>query len=143
MPGVWCELDGARVSASLGCARCGDCCENIPMAALDRMVQLRAEGRNADNSRWCADVDFMSAHWTALPDDPNHYSYDRFDPVERLCTDQEGKPPVCRDFPFYGSSDLTAYAPGLELRCSYLLDIKPEDRPEGARPLIPIEVIRG
>jgi hypothetical protein len=113
------------------------------MPGLAQRVALRMQGDGATDARWCADVDFMEQHWKELPDDPDHYSCDRFDPTTRLCTDQEGKPPVCRDYPWYrrGAKGREDYARGLPSRCSYLLDVAPGKRPEGARPLIPIEVL--
>jgi Fe-S-cluster containining protein len=127
---------------SLGCARCGACCESIPLEGLEHLQKNRADGKYDDDSRMAEDIDFMSEHWTALPDEPGHYACDQFDPVARLCRAQESKPPVCRDFPWYGGRGLPGYAVGLPPQCSYLLDVAPSQRPEGARPLIPIEVIR-
>jgi hypothetical protein len=120
--------------ARLGCARCGDCCERIPL------TPVQFEGMTLEpGSRTERDVTFIRAHWTALPDDPGSSSCDMFDPVHRLCTVQEGKPPVCADYPWYHNEGEPLVAHGLPTRCSYLLDVAPEGRPEGARPLIPVE----
>lgn len=55
--------------------------------------------------------------------------------------DDEGRPSVCRDFPWYGEHPIERRARSLDKGCSYLLDVPPAMRPEGARPLIPIEVV--
>lgn len=132
--------------ASLGCARCGACCQSIPMAGLDRMIEQRTAGERADDERWCADVDFMAAHWTRIAEGTEDrspaYRCDQYDEVHMLCRVQEGKPPVCRDYPWYGKEPDVAHISALDPRCSYLLDVALSLRPEGARPLIPIEVIR-
>lgn len=131
-------------AVSLGCARCGACCQSIPMTGLDRMIELQAEGQNVDNQRWQTDVTFMALHWTPTGEVTTHgtptYRCDQYDPIHMLCAIQDDKPPVCQDYPFYSSTP-ESYSPYLERQCSYLLDVSPEHRPDGARPLIPVEVI--
>lgn len=122
---------------SLGCARCGDCCENIPISVA-YIARLTPE----PGSRTAQDQAFILAHWTPLPGDADHAACDRFDPVHRRCLAYAERPPTCRDHPMYGH-DGPVYAQGLHPRCSYLLDVAPADRPAGARPLIPLEVLRG
>jgi Fe-S-cluster containining protein len=112
------------------------------MQGLDRLVKDRAEGRYADNPRHCEDVDFMAEHWTPVPGQPGRYSCDQYDSEARACRAQESKPPVCRDYPWYLEGPSALRAGALDPQCSYLLDVPPAARPAGARPLIPIEVIR-
>ncbi len=62
--------------------------------------------------------------------------------VSLTCRAHSSRPPVCRDYPWYGrepGQDNTefAYVP----QCSYLLDLPPGKRPAGSRPLIPLEVL--
>ena len=67
---------------------------------------------------------------------------DAFDPATRLCTAQENRPPVCRDYPWYGKDPAgSGSGPLLYRECSYLADVAPDQRPDGARPLIPLTVI--
>lgn len=135
---------------SLGCAGCGDCCDgdlfmNVPL------VRLILENRDdhANDARALEDADFIAAHWTpdTIPDGDGwaHHTCDRFDPERRRCTDYENRPPVCRDFPNYPSNVRSdrARVQRMPLRCSYQLDYPPELRRDGARPLIPLEVLRG
>jgi Fe-S-cluster containining protein len=64
---------------------------------------------------------------------------DAFDPVTRLCAARESRPPVCRGYPWYGDDPATSGRAGaLYPECSYLADVSPSLRPEGARPLIPL-----
>ena len=50
---------------------------------------------------------------------------------------------MCRDYPWYGDDPVTS-GRGRDLyrECSYLADVPPSQRPEGARPLIPITPAR-
>ena len=90
-------------------------------------------------------ADFAAKHWhlrTDSPEDASHYDCDQFDPGTRLCLAGDDRPPVCSRYPWYGDGPTAERAVDLYRCCSYLLDVPPADRPEGARPLIPIEVIR-
>lgn len=130
-------------ATSLGCARCGACCEQIPLTgSLEQFTAARAAGDYDGNPRMIEDVDFMAAHWTPLPEQPDRYACDQFDVATRTCMAQDSKPPVCRDYPWYQQDPRPDRAAALPTQCSYLLDVPPAQRPEGARPLIPIEVIR-
>lgn len=104
------------------------------------ILTARGRGDYDDNPRYCADIDFMAAHWTEVPGQPGYSSCDQFDPQARLCLAQEGKPPICRDYPWY-HFEPASIARNLLPECSFLLDVPPAARPEGARPLIPIEVL--
>lgn len=127
----------------LGCARCGDCCENIWVrTSLERLAQWRADGSYDDRPEQVYNIDFMVRHWHPNPpreDGEVSFSCDQFDPVHRLCLARDTRPPVCRDYPWYGAAPRDGVL--TNPRCSYLLDLKPDERPDGARPLIPIEVL--
>lgn len=123
---------------SLGCARCGDCCDPIrlPVEFHPDTFQARP-GSNAEQ-----DLAFIREHWTATgevtEDGSGLWRCDRFDSVERVCMAHEDRPPVCRNYPWYGREP----GPGKithDLSCSYLLDLPPWERPAGSRPLIPVE----
>lgn len=96
--------------------------------------------RFAHDSLYRQDAAFIAAHWVPLDDDT--CVCNAFDPETRLCTAHEDRPPVCRDFPWYGAEPESWRSGDLMLQCSYLLDLPPDQRPEGARPLIPLTVIR-
>jgi Fe-S-cluster containining protein len=93
---------------------------------------------------------FMAQHWhpagawrTDSGESKLDLRCDAFDPVTRLCTAREARPPVCRDYPWYGGDPVTSgRAAELYGVCSYLADVPPSSRPEGSRPLIPITPVR-
>lgn len=87
-------------------------------------------------------ADFLTEHWHPVEDKPDAHSCDAFDSVHRRCTVYEARPPVCSGYPWYGEEPTPSRITRTGSRCSYLLDLSPADRPEGARPLIPIEVVQ-
>lgn len=128
--------DGVRPGyepANLGCARCGACCEDLwslPRSWLETM--------DTDESR------FLLEHWHPLDGTDNgHYRCDMLDPVHQTCTAHETRPPVCSNYPWYGGGPRAGMLFAKDTQCSYLLDLPPGERPEGSRPLIPVEVLRG
>ncbi len=88
-------------------------------------------------------ANFTAEHWHLVRSEEDHqiYDCDMFDTETRLCTAGEGRPPVCSGYPWYGEEPGRGRAVLLGPQCSYLLDVAPADRPENARPLIPIEVV--
>lgn len=89
---------------------------------------------------WRQNAEFITAHWT--PIDDRTFRCDAFDPAARLCTAHDARPPVCRDFPWYGQDpEEKAGEVRLDPQCSYLADLPPGKRPEGSRPLIPLTVL--
>lgn len=132
---------------SLGCARCGDCCNpvKIDFEVWTRAVAAArrfdpADLTDGDRAYW-ANAVFLASRCrvTGVRDRQVLLECANWDGAHDRCRAYEIRPPVCRDFPWYGRE------PGdgnvtLELRCSYLLDVPPEGRPEGARPLIPLTV---
>lgn len=90
---------------------------------------------------------FAAEHWhrrdTADEDGWVAFDCDQFDRGTRLCRAGDARPPVCRRFPWYGDGPGGERAASLFPWCSYLLDVPAAQRPEGSRPLIPIEVVRG
>lgn len=94
------------------------------------------------------DIAFIREHWTPHLDHDRAnntewlWQCDRFDPQARTCTAYEDRPPVCRNYPWYRDGPTEQRAGNLPARCSLLWDVPREWRPEGARPLIPLEVVR-
>lgn len=126
---------------SLGCARCGSCCETI---WLSRKARESIEAEIAYDDELAENAAFLLEHWTEKERDAigdTRYECDAYDKDHHLCTAREDRPPVCRDFPWYGEE------PGrfhgiINKRCSYWLDVPPDMRPDYVeRPLIPITAI--
>lgn len=111
------------------------------MMPLKQLKQARTAGHFDGDPRSREDVDFMLEHWTPVEGRTDRYSCDQFDAQARMCRAQQAKPPVCRDYPWYLAEPAPERAAALPPQCSYLLDVPPDLRPDGARPLIPIEVI--
>lgn len=137
---------------SLGCARCGDCCDPVHLAPRVA-ARLRAAAERLGDVWTVTDDDpdlddpsllFAAAHWTEIGpsrDGGAVYRCAFFDAETRECTAHDKRPPVCRDFPWYGQEPTWWAAESVHRRCSYLLDLPASDRPADARPLIPIEVL--
>lgn len=130
---------------SLGCARCGACCEDISVKVSPEQFVAKAEVEQATEGYPGHDsATFVVAHWTPLSGPSQHGQYNyrcrRYDADARLCTAWDDRPQVCRGFPFYdhqpGEQDIL-----LHKQCSYWLDVAPERRRPGARPLIPVTVL--
>lgn len=130
---------------SLGCARCGDCCDRpfIPVSR-GQLTAWLANPRVAGAFR--RDAVFLDNHWhpdgvRLGQDEPGLYYYrcDAFDRESRTCTAHSERPRVCSGYPWYGKGPVTGKVSNP--RCSYLLDLPPDQRPENARPLIPLTVI--
>lgn len=88
---------------------------------------------------WRQDADFIAAHWT--PDGDDGCKCDVFDPATGLCGAHDARPPVCRNYPWYGDEPDAERAACLPPQCSYLAEVPPGDRPQGSRPLIPLTVL--
>ena len=132
----------AQPRPTLGCARCGDCCDPVVMPPDFDPAAVEAE----PGSRTAADLAFIRQHWTRRrprDESDSHWTCDHFDPHGRTCAAYEQRPPVCQGFPWYRDGPTAERGQRLaHPRCSYLLDVPPAHRPESARPLIPIEVVR-
>lgn len=135
---------------SLGCAACGGCCDPVHLSESSRLniERLAALDLAELNEPTRADVEFTAEHWTEIRRDPDGgaaYSCDRYDPNTRLCTAHDDRPPVCRNYPFYGrpgDPSSLGLTPGGGPDCSYWLDVPAADRPDKTRPLIPLTVLR-
>lgn len=152
------------------CARCGDCCEHITFSVWrfkqqDRVRKFLAAPDPSDDHKWETwwkrtgtwddgsrahaidtwyDAHFIAQHWLNLGDDDA--TCDMFDPVSRLCTAHDQRPPVCRDFPWYGAPPKPGATlnPSLDggsasLRCSFWVDVPRSEWPTDAMPT-PIKI---
>lgn len=101
------------------CGRCGDCCENIP-CSFDLATVYVARDKHMQQ-----DLDFIREHWHPMYEVEDHtkqrFSCDAFDTDTRLCTAHEDRPPVCRDYPWYGREPDGRYIPA---RCSFNADYR-------------------
>jgi Fe-S-cluster containining protein len=125
---------------SLGCARCGACCETIHLGVDPHAMTAQPGSRNA------VDLAFIRAHWRhdgLIVNGEQTWTCDRWDADTRECTAHDERPPVCRDFPWYQETPGPQRAAALPPQCSYLGEVPSGQRPAGARPLIPVTVIRG
>jgi hypothetical protein len=96
-----------------------------------------AIARCAPGSTMRLNADFLAEHWKPVSDET--CACDMYDRDARLCMAQESKPPVCSDYPWYGREPHDGV--NFPLQCSYLADLPRDQRPEGARPLIPLAVV--
>lgn len=133
---------------SLGCARCGDCCDPVMIergsatGILDWFRYWDDSGQEEDTNL-DPTVRFMYENMHETGGDERHIAFtcDRFDTVTRLCTAHDDAPPMCKDFPWYGHGEAHPDSvQKLPPRCSYALDAAPGARREDARPLIPLTV---
>jgi Fe-S-cluster containining protein len=124
-----------------GCARCGECCDPawIRVSDFERLPGLLGTEDEGPNAR------FITEYWhpagEAEVDGWMPVRCDAFDPQTRLCTAHENRPPVCRDYPWYDDGPTAERGGHMGGQCSYLADLPPDQRPEGARPLIPLSVV--
>ena len=134
---------------SLGCARCGDCCDPVGLspsttALFDDILEVLTDAYGPGCDPAGEDWPFIVEHWHEITRHDNgaaDYACDQFDRDSRLCLARDARPPVCRDFPWY--SDVVKDGRSIrDRRCSYLLDVPPDLRKPDARPLIPLEVLR-
>lgn len=133
------------------CNRCGDCCEDIYLntskARSRREVRFGDPREDAVWEAWVAgwatkgeqhapreafvrsylDAVFIDQHWhggrPAGHGVTDHWSCDRFDPATRLCLAHDDRPPICRDFPWYGREPSADEGAKLSKRCAFRADV--------------------
>jgi len=133
-------------SASLGCARCGVCCEDIAIrVSPERFVEMAEAEQAAPDHPFNDSATFIVAHWDPVkgPGSQGHYGYRcrRYDAEHHLCTAWDDRPQVCRGFPWYDGEPGATDKQLVHKQCSYWLDVPPERRRKDARPLIPLTVL--
>lgn len=116
-----------------GCSRCGDCCERIHSVPMEQFVAMTAHDpatMNAVGKSNIATAVFAIEHWKVVGVETdalglvthNIYACEAFDPVTRLCTAHEARPPVCSGFPWYGKEPYLSKT--LHPRCSFNADVR-------------------
>jgi Fe-S-cluster containining protein len=120
------------------CSRCGDCCEQI---WLTREWVESVEHRLATSDEpppAGSNVAFIAEHWNEIERDDTDVRYrcDQFDQTRRVCMAHDQRPPVCSGFPWYG--DQPGSNDRVHPRCTFWLDVPPDQRRSDARPLLPI-----
>jgi Fe-S-cluster containining protein len=142
------------------CARCGDCCERIFYWGDWNNLQQWAEwgrtvrdwaGENPDDERGrmtekqfalVANAEFILTHWRPAPEDAAlpvpRFSCSAFDPISRLCTAHDSRPPICRGYPWYGEIPEAGYERLASPRCSFWADVPLDKRPGAGLRLLPI-----
>jgi Fe-S-cluster containining protein len=115
------------------CAKCGDCCESIWMNSTKADMRKRLRdashtSNNVENAR------FILNHWHRQSGigKTARWACDMFDPVSRLCTAHDSRPPICRDFPWYGREP---HLIDISKRCSFWADLPAEMRPPDWQPV--------
>lgn len=142
------------------CGRCGDCCDRIGYFGDWNRLQQWADyakswrewamynlrdgedgGLDEYEARMIADSEFILAHWSPNPDEADaampSFKCSAFDPVARLCTAHNTRPPICRGFPWYGERSGVAHS-RLPARCSFWADVPLENRPGAGLKLLPV-----
>jgi Fe-S-cluster containining protein len=150
-----------------GCARCGECCTRIWLtedprpwstSALEGVPDPGTEDgwaywleygwkreRDEALSRYNPDgnlrrnADFVAAYFAETCD--GYWTCDAYDPEHGECTAHDDRPPLCRRYPWYGEEPSADRAGHMQKQCSYLADLPRDQRPENARPLIPLTAI--
>lgn len=156
---------------SLGCARCGSCCEHIYCDKARDLADWTTQALDGvadpgDDDGWDS---WLRNGWTdeqrdlaierynpegdrrlnadfivphwTASDDGETWTCDAYDSEAKLCTAHDSRPPVCSGYPWYDEEPEDWRIEGLNKECSYLLDVEPSRRPEGSRPLIPLTAI--
>jgi len=79
------------------CLHCGHCCQSIPLSASpEKLAETLAEFPNDPNAQ------FITQHWTHDAE-TDRWTCDCLDAETGHCkVHKNGKPPVCRDYPYYG-----------------------------------------
>lgn len=146
---------------SLGCAMCGNCCNPVTVDTSTADVfntwwlywQRGGTKGTRTKRKGISSVRFAAEHWTEITRDDETVTLrcDQYDPGTKMCMAHDDRPPVCTDYPWYGVDQrgdeavrklaMADRAQHIGRNCSFQLDIPPEDRPAGSRPLIPIRAL--
>ena len=124
------------------CARCGDCCENIPLNVTKKWAwqytaALPWPGWDPDLAqRFYDNATFIRTHWHKVGGGGTgtRFSCDQFDAKTRLCLAHAARPPLCRDYPWYSEPPKANLG---SPRCSFWADVPEEERPAEWVPVSP------
>ena len=133
---------------SLGCAKCGACCDpvfidyDVWAGAVADARRYGADGQEVQPRGQWANRIFIAASMRPVGARNGQVMLEcRFyDREHAMCRAYDDRPPLCSGYPWYGDEP-SSHAHELGLSCSYLLDVPPAERPEDARPLIPLTVL--
>lgn len=141
------------------CNGCGDCCERIGLSktvlgsipnwsewyqgwrdwAWCHLLDGEDGGLTNDEQEYIANAEFITQHWRVSGLSSNdgylYLSCDAFDGETRRCTVHDSKPPVCRNFPWYGDEPIAERLDGYP-RCSYWHDVPFDKRPGAKLPVL-------
>jgi len=129
---------------SLGCARCGACCDPVALdfsvwqwAVTDARTHASEDFASAEHR---ADRMFIAASLRPVSAEGGviYLACRFYDREHMACRAYEDRPPMCSGYPWYGRDPEPYRGYG---QCSYQLDLPPSQRPEGSRPLIPLTVV--
>jgi Fe-S-cluster containining protein len=81
-----------------------------------------------ENARWYRQLVYVEPGGQ-LEGRQHHYTCPHFDAEARTCTDYANRPPVCRDFPWYGRPPGSRPLGAVSKRCTYWADAPEEQRP--------------
>lgn len=116
------------------CNGCGDCCAVVTLSpgmvrlangAIDEGIMSPDVLWVRDDLRLLTQAEAESRRPGILPPElgGGYYECRRFDYVSRRCTAYDDRPPVCRNFPWYGREARPAgVLEGLD-RCGYWADV--------------------
>ena len=89
--------------------------------------------RDWEDARWFRQLVYLDSDGHSETRQ-HHYSCPLFDSEARLCTDHANRPPICRDFPWYGKPGGRELG-GVSKRCTFWADVAPEKRPADWAPV--------
>lgn len=106
------------------CNGCGDCCDPVPLPFTK--AEARRRNLHPSERRWVLTRLRRISRAEALRRRPSlspatgrfYYECRDFDPVARRCMAYETRPPVCRNYPWYGNDPEPAKLDYLE-RCAF------------------------
>ncbi len=107
----------------MGCKQCGLCCAGLFIPAITHAMLYGGRYRGDPS------IAFAGAHWKPITQEEGKlrapwvdypvafFECDQYDQINRRCMAHECKPPVCRNYPYYGKDriDLNGLPPG----CGY------------------------
>lgn len=112
------------------CSKCGDCCERIWIAQdPDKVAQWAylpeyppTAARSARANSNIEDARFIHKYWLYSGD--GFWQCSKWDSESRLCTAHDERPPVCRNYPWYGERPSEDRGRSLPERCAFRADVK-------------------
>lgn len=140
----------------MDCAGCGRCCDPVwlPLTALEltQLLSRISAGARVSSPDGEENLRFIGEHMVPVVPQPDTYldggpaetsghtawRCDRYDPVARLCTSHDDRPPICRGWPWYGEEPYVMTS--MPDECSHQWDVAGTPAPVERRllPLWPV-----